>query len=256
MKIIVCYKWVIDESDLRIDPATLEVSADRAKSKISEYDKNALECGVKLIEEQGGTVTALTMGTDTIQESLKDVLSRGATEVSYISDSALANADSRVISKVLAAAVNKIGNYDLIICGEGSSDSYSQQVGMRISELLGIPMISFVNKIEVINGRIRAERNLESGIEVIETSLPAVISVLPDINTPRIPSLKDILGAKKKVSNELKLSDLEVSTEVLLPKNKKLEIKGATTKRQRNIYQGDISDLVPKFVEVLKSKGL
>lgn len=256
MKIIACYKWVIDEVDLKIDLKSRALLTDRAKNKISEYDRNAIECGMKLVEELGGEVIALTAGTANAKNSLKDALSRGPAQAVFVNDALLAQADSAVTAKVLAAAVRQIGEYDLIVCGEGSSDEYSQQVGIRLATLLGIPVITFVNKVEVKDGVLRAERKLDEGVEVVEVKLPAVVAVLPDINTPRIPSLKQILAAAKKPVREVSIADLGLDKSQVEPKVRRQNVLGAVMERKRIRLQGEIANIVGQTVEVLKKEGL
>lgn len=256
MKIITCYKWVLDEADLKVDPASRALLTNRAKSKISEYDKNAIECAVQLVEKFGGEVVALTAGTANAKNSLKDALSRGPEEAVFINDPIMEQADSFVTAKVLAMAINKIGEYDLIICGEGSSDNYGQQVGPRIAQLLGLPVVTYVNKVTNVNGSLRVERKLEEGIEVVEVTLPAVITVLPDINTPRIPSLKQILAASKKKVEEWTTQSLGFTAKDLEPKMNRTKIVGAVTERKNIKLQGEVSEVVAQVVDVLKKEGL
>jgi electron transfer flavoprotein beta subunit len=134
-KILVCYKWVLDEQDIRINPNDLSLDLSRAKGKISDFDRNAIEEAVLLVERLGGTVDALTYGTPAAKQSLKDVLSRGPNKVYWIQDPAAEKADAHVIATVLAGAIRRIGSYDLIICGEGSSDSYNQQMASRLGSV-------------------------------------------------------------------------------------------------------------------------
>lgn len=254
MKVIACYKWVLDEADLKVDAKSRALLTDRAKSKISEYDRNAIECGVQLTEQVGGEVVALTAGTANAKNSLKDALSRGPAQAVWVKDELMSQADSSATSKILAGAVRKIGEFDLIVCGEGSSDEYAQQVGIRMGQLLDVPVVTFVNKVEVKDGILRAERKLEEGIEVVEVKLPALITVLPDINTPRIPSLKQILSAAKKPVQELSLADCGLSA--IDSKVRRQSVLGAVMERKQIRVQGDVAEMVQQMVDVLKKDGL
>jgi electron transfer flavoprotein beta subunit len=256
MKVISCYKWVLDEADLKIDAKSRVLLRDRAKSKISEYDRNAIECGVQLVEEQGGEVIALTAGTADAKNSLKDALSRGPAQAVFVKDELMAKADAAATAKVLEAAVKQIGEYDLLICGEGSSDGYSQQVGIRLAQHLGIPVITFVNKVQVSGGVLRAERKLEEGIEVVEVNLPALITVLPDINAPRIPSLKQILGATKKPVKELSVSELGLDASRIEARVKRQSVLGAVMERKQIRVQGETAEVVAHIVDVLRKEGV
>lgn len=230
-KIVACYKWVADEADIRIDEKSRELIFDRVKYKISEYDRNAIELGNSLNKENGAEFVAVTCGGN-VEASLKDVLSRGPANIYYINDTQLLHADGLVTAKVLAGIIKKIGDVDLVICGEGSGDEYAQQVGPRLAALLGYTSCTFVNKIEVTDKGIRAERKLEDGIEVVKVEGPAVVTVLPDINTPPIPSLKQILGAKKKPTTELTLEDIGLGEDACAPKLKTISVLGAVMERK------------------------
>lgn len=256
MRIITCFKWVLDERDLKIDPKSCALLTDRAKKKISEYDRNALECGVKLIEEHGGEVVALTAGTADAKNSLKDALSRGPSEAFFVKDEIMKEVDPGTSAKILAAAAQQIGAFDLIVCGIGSSDGYSQQVGIRLAQHLDIPVVTFVNKVSVVSGVLRAERKLDEGIEVVEVNLPAVITVLPDLNTPRIPSLKQILGAAKKPVKEVSIAELGMDSEALRSKVRRQNVQGAIMERKRIRFTGDADAIVAQAVDVLKKEGL
>lgn len=230
-KVVVCYKWVMDEADIRVDERSRSLIFDRIKYKISDYDLNAIEVGAQLNEREGWEFVAVTCGKQ-VEPSLKDVLSRGASNVFYISDEVLADADSSVTAKVLAGIIKKIGGVDLVVCGEGSSDEYAHQVGPRLAALLGYASCTFVNKLEVSDDGFIAERKLENEIEVIEVKGPSVVTVLPTINTTRIPSLKQILGAKKKPSTKLTLEEIGMNKAACTPKLKNISILGSVMERK------------------------
>lgn len=207
MKVLVCYKWVLDEADIYVDEKDKSLQFEKAKGKISEYDRNALELGAVLQETAGCQLLAATIGNK-VQTSVTDVLSRGPENVYYIESPAFQDADSSVTAKVLAELIRKIGDVDLVICGEGSSDSYSQQVGPRLAAHLGYASITYAGRVALNGSEITAERRLDDGTEVVKVNSPAVITVLPEINKPRIPGLKQILAAKKKLSTQMALEDL------------------------------------------------
>lgn len=255
-KLLVCYKWVLDEQDIKI-AGDLSLDTGRAKYKISDYDKNAIEEGTLLAEKHGVGVEALTFGTIAAKQSLKDALSRGLDKVYWIGDAAGEQADAFVIANVLAAAIKKIGQYDLILCGEGSSDSYSQQTAPRLAALLGIPAITFVQKLDVADGKVVATRKLGDCIEEITVTGPAVISVLPEINKPRIPGLKQVMAASKKPSEEVKISDLDLEAGELSPKVRALTVKGYVMDRKKVIFkEANQADNVAKLVASLAQEGM
>lgn len=256
-KILVCYKWVLDEQDIKVNSGDLALDTSRAKYKISDYDKNAIEEATLLVEKLGGSVEALTYGAANVKTSLKDLLSRGPDKAFFIGDVSAEKTDAFVTANVLAAATKKAGTYDLIICGEGSSDSYNQQVAPRLAELLGIPAITYVQQLSVEGTKVIATRKLGNCTEVVTVEGPAVISVLPEINKPRIPSLKQVLAASKKPSEEVKLTDLGLSAAELTPKVISLSIKGFVMNRKNVIFkEADQADNIAKLVASLAKEGL
>lgn len=250
MKIIVCVKIVPEEQDITVN-SDQTLNVEKAASKISLYDLNALEAATRMAGE-GDTVIALTVGGARLANSKvqKDILSRGADELYMVSDPALENALPSVSSKVLAAAAGKIG-YDLILCGEGSSDLYAQITGVLAAGVLGVPVVNYAGKISVSGGAVTVERSLDAEMEEISMALPAVICVSSDINTPSIPNMKAILGAGKKPVNKLVLADLGVDAgksdtsvqSIQAPRQKE---------RLHNIMEGDSDDNLAAFAENLR----
>ena len=256
-KILVCYKWVLDEQDIKINPADLSLDSSRAKGKISDFDRNAIEEATLLVEKLGGTVDALTYGAPAVKQSLKDVLSRGPNKVFWVADASAEKADAHVIANVLAAAIRKTGPYDLVLCGEGSSDSYNQQIAPRIAALLDLPAITYVQEISASGNGFSATRKLTDCTEVATVQGPAVISVLGEINKPRIPSLKQVLAAAKKPSEEIRIADLGLTPEDLTPKVICISVKGFVMTRKNVVYKdGDAVDKVAKLVASLNKEGL
>jgi electron transfer flavoprotein beta subunit len=255
-KCLVCYKWTLDEKDIKIKP-DLSLDVTRAKGKISDFDRNAIEAATQIVEQQGGEVHALTYGTSAVKNSLKDVLSRGPAQVHWIADASAENADAYVTANVLAAAIKKLGSYDLIVCGEGSSDSFNQQTAMRLAALLGLPCVSFVLKLSVEGGTVKATRGLSDCTELATINGPAVLSVLGQINHPRIPSLKQVLAAAKKPKQEIKLTDLGLATEKLQPKSVQKSVRGFATKRKHVVFKETSATAnVTKLVTSLVAEGL
>jgi len=257
LNIIVCYKWVLDEQDIKVNPERLDLDTSRAKYKISDYDKNALEEAVLLAEKYGGKVSALTFGPEGAKQSLKDALSRGPERAFIVKDNLALTADAFVTANVLAAAIRRIGEYDLILCGEGAADTYAQQVGPRLAALLGIPGITFVNSIGLDSGQLLATRKLKSCTQETAAPLPALVTVLPEINQPRIPSLKQVLGAAKKPVTEISLASLELAAEDLVPRVRLKALKGYAMNRKHIIFGGAApAEAVAKLVASLGKEGV
>ena len=255
--IVACYKWVLDEQDIKVNPSNLAIDTSRAKGKISDYDLNAIEEAVVQGEKIGANVTALTFGTQAAKQSLKDVLSRGPAEAVWVGDDKANEADGFVTANILAAALRQIGDYDLILCAEGASDTYAQQVGPRLGTILDIPVITFVNKLTIEGNKVIATRKLDDCTEDVTAEFPVLVTVLPDINKPRIPSLKQVLAASKKPSKELKLGDLGLAAEELAPKTTLKSLKGATMDRKNIIYKdGTAAEKVNQLVANLAKEGV
>lgn len=213
MKTVICYKVTYDERDM-VTGADRLASFEKAAPKIGDYDLNAIEAGVQLAADTGGEALCLSVGgqllTDT--KTRKSLLSRGGSANVVVVDDNLVDADSTVTAKALAAAITKIGDVDVVVCGEGSADEYSQQVAAQVAALLGVPYVNGVSAISAVGGGLNLERTLEDEIEWVETTGPVVVSVMADSNSPRIPSMKDILGAGKKSTIEWAATDIGVDT--------------------------------------------
>lgn len=256
-KFLVLYKWTLNEQDIKIRPDDLSLDASRAKGKISDFDRNAIEEAVRVVEAQGGSVDVLTYGTAALKPSLKDVLSRGADKAYWIADTSAETADAAVTAKVLAAAIRKIGPYDVIVTGEGSSDQFNQQTAPRLAALLGLPCLTLVHKLAVDGEQVSVTRKLADCTEQAATSGPVVVSVLSDINKARIPGLKQVLGAAKKPNEEIALSTLGLSPADLQPKAVRRSVKGFVMTRKNVVFkEANPADSVAKLVASLVSEGL
>jgi electron transfer flavoprotein beta subunit len=252
MKALVCYKWVKDEADIIVDQDTKTLKMDKVKSKVSEYDRNAIELGVLLNESNGFNVESLTVGTG-VKASTTDVLARGIEKAYYVETETL---DSAATAKVIAEAVKKIGGVDLVRCGEGSGDEYSQQVGPRVAALLDYQAVTYVSSFSVDDNTFTAERKLEDGVEVVKVQGPAVVTVLSDINTPRIPGMKQILSAKKKPSEEIALADLGLAADQLSSGVTVKNIGPSIQDRKQiriNANGESVQEAVAKLVQELKA---
>ncbi|MEG2934425.1 MAG: putative electron transfer flavoprotein FixA [Gordonibacter sp.] len=203
MKTVVALKIVPDDQDIQMfADGSLDYS--KAKSVVSAYDLNAIEAAAQLAAtNEGSVVVAVTVGPASIDDSKlkKNVLARGADELFMAADDAYANMDAHATAEALSALIGKVGAYDLILCGDGSADNYSQQVDVQLAAKLGLPVVNAATKITAKGAVLEVERTLEDAVEVVEVPLPAIVSVSPDIALPRIPGMKDILAAGKKPMN-------------------------------------------------------
>lgn len=230
--IIACYKWVLDEDDIR-PRGDGSLDLERAGWKINNYDRHTIEAAVRLKEEAGGEVIALSLGGPEVRASAKEALSRGPDRAILAIDPRFAGADPRTTALGLAAAVRQAGAFDLILCGEGSSDVYAQQVGPRLATLLDLPYVSFVSHLTLTPGGIRAERKLEDGVEVVEAPLPAVVTVLPGRTPPRIPTLRQVMGAAKKEVRVLDAAALGLSEAELAPQLETRSLSAPRSERKQ-----------------------
>ena len=197
MKIAVCLKQVPETTEVKINPQTNTLMREGVASITNPFDEFALEEGLLTREKYGGEVHVMSMGPPQAIEILKNALAVGADKVYLLSDPAFAGADTLATAYTLAKTIEKIGGVDLVICGKQAIDGDTAQVGPGIATRLGIPQLTYVAKVREIDPakkKIVVERMLENGREVVECSLPVVITVMKDINEPRLPSL---LGIKK-----------------------------------------------------------
>ena len=198
MNIIVCLKQVPVTTDVRIDPETNTLRRQGIKNIVNPFDAYALEEGIRLKERYGGQVIAISMGPPQAEEMLREAISCGADEAILLSDAAFAGADTLATSYTLSQAIRKIEQYDLVICGRQTIDGDTGQVGPELAEWLDIPFIAYVSKVEEIdNDLMRVERMVEDGHEIIEMSLPGIITVVKEINVPRLPSLRGMARSRK-----------------------------------------------------------
>ena len=250
--VIACFKWVVDEAYIRRGPSG-DLDFSSVDYKIGDYDRNAIEEAVRLKEAVGGKAIAITVGLPEATKGLKDALSRGSDEAYFIADDSFGKLDSSQTAFILAEVIHsRIREYDLIICGEGSSDLYAQQVGPRLAEKLRIPCISFTQKFSIENNQLIAERRVESGVEVIAAPLPALITVLPDINVPRIPGVKDTLMAGKKPTVKITRDELPPVNEPLL---QTISLKASRMERSCERFGTDAAEIA-RFVGSLRKKGV
>jgi electron transfer flavoprotein beta subunit len=209
MKIAVCVKQVPEATHRRIDPATKRL--DRSgEGALNAFDANAVEEGLRLKEAAGeGEVVVLSMGPEKALDALRKALAMGADRAVLVSDEGAAGSDLVATSAVLAAALEREGA-DLVLFGQYAADSEGAVLWAAVAERLRRPLISQVAELTVADGALTGRRQTEFGYDVIRAPLPAVIAVADSINEPRYPSLKGIMGAKKKPQDVLALSDLGV----------------------------------------------
>ena len=198
MNITICAKVIPASSvTVEIDPAAKRMVRKGVPHELDPAGASALEEGLRLTEKHGGTVSIVTMGISDASIGIRTALAMGATAATHILDDAVAGSDTLGTAKLLAAAIKK-QSFDLVICATESSDSYSGIVPGQIAQLLGISPLTFAKEIAIDGNKVTIKRQSESGYDVVEAALPALISVSSGINEPRYPQLKGIMAAKKK----------------------------------------------------------
>lgn len=257
MKIFVCVKQVPDAKDVRLDPKTNTLARDGVQSIMNPYDRHALEEAVRLKENYGGTVTALTMGPPQAEEILREAVSCGADDALLVSDRAFAGADTWATTYTLAQAIRKAGGADLIICGKQAIDGDTAQVGPGLGERFSIPYITCVRKVVSLKDNvIRLERMMDDGYDVVEAELPVLLTVVKEINEPRIPSLKGKMKAKKISVTSMSAADIGADPDCI-------GLKGSTTqvvrvfspekRGERTMLEGSVEEQVDELVAKLEA---
>lgn len=197
MHIIVCIKQVLETTEVRVDPKTNALIREGVKSIVNPFDENAVEAALQLREAHGGKVTIICMGPPQADEALRHALAMGADEAILLCDPASRGSDTLATSYTLAQVIRKIGEFDLIFCGKQAIDGDTGQVGPGLAERLGIPQVTFTIGLELVDGKLRARRVLDDFFEIVEVKLPALVTVVKQINEPRYPSMRNVLKAKK-----------------------------------------------------------
>lgn len=213
--IIVCMKQVLDP-EAPVSAFKVDTEAKRAippkgtPPVLNPNDENALEAALRIKDSQGAEITVISMGDQLARPVVKKSLAVGADELVLLEDAAFEDLDSHTTAHLLATAIKKIGKYDLILCGRQASDTDAGQVGSGIGEILGIPSITTTKKVEIVDGKLRVERVVSDGYEVIEAELPAVVTTSNEIGDLRSPNVKAVMEAQKKSFTLWASQDLEV----------------------------------------------
>ena len=257
MKIVACIKQVPDTTDVRIDPETRTLVREGVESITNPFDEYAVEEAILAKEKYGGEVHVITMGPPQAIEVLKNALAVGADHVYLLSDKAFAGSDTWATAYTLAHAIKKIGHVDLVICGKQAIDGDTAQVGPGVATQLGIPQLTYVSKVREIdleNKRIVVERMLEDGKEIAESSLPALLTVVKDINEPRLPSLLGIKKAAKAEISTLTASDVAVDKSKCGLEGSPTEVVRVFTPEPRGggeVLEGELNETIPLLTEKL-----
>lgn len=263
MKIVVCVKPVPDPghwSKLSLDPETHTLRREGIPNVLGLLDRCALEEALRIRDRHGGKVTVVSMAPASTSETLYQTLAMGADEVILLSDRGFAGADTLATSYVLAAGIKRLGQYDLVLCGDKSLDVGTGQVGPQVAEFLGIPHISHVQKLDLLQGgRVRVKAKTDDGHIILETDLPAVLAVHKGINEPRLISLMGLVEARGKEIKVWGASDLELDLS-------RVGLAGSPTqvaqvfmpqrKRRGELLQGETGEMVGSLLTRLERAGV
>ncbi|MBX6395967.1 MAG: electron transfer flavoprotein subunit beta/FixA family protein [Alicyclobacillaceae bacterium] len=251
MNIIVCMKQTFDTEE-RIVLENGKIKEDGVKFVINPYDEYAVEEAIRLKEQHGGQVTVITLGPSRAEEALRTALAMGADEGVIIDDPALFG-DEYTAAQVLAKAIQKYP-FDIILCGNQAVDDGSGQVAVRLAELLGIPHIGTITKLEVADGKVTCHRDAEGDVEIVEGSLPILVTAQQGLNEPRYPSLIGIRKANKKPLTRLTAADLGIEAGAVAAKTEIVETFLPKPKTGGRILQGDLASQVKELVQALRTE--
>ncbi|MBN1308528.1 MAG: electron transfer flavoprotein subunit beta/FixA family protein [Chitinispirillaceae bacterium] len=251
MIIVVCIKQVPGTTQVHINPETGTLIRDGVEAVVNPFDEYAVEEALRIKEKNGGIVKAITMGPPQAEAALRSVIALGVDEGILVTDRLFAGSDTWATSYTLSCAIKSIGAFDLIICGKQAIDGDTAQVGPGVAEMLDIPFVAWVRKVEDITPTsIRVERMMEEGYDSIEMPLPALITVVKEINTPRMASLKGKMRAKSAPIVKRDAASFPVRAE-------RVGLKGSPTQVLRSFVpekksggekiSGDVADLVAKI---------
>ena len=215
MNMIVCAKQVPDPeappASFKIDPATNKaVPPPGVPPVVSPFDEQAVEAALRIKDAKGGKISVISLGVNLLRDVVKKPLSMGADELILLEDPAFVDGDSWSTAFALAAAIKKIGQFDIIFCGRQAADTDAGQVGAAIAEILGIPSVTVAKKVEVTDGKAKVEKVTADGFEVVEVSLPALITISNELGEPRYATIKGIMSAKRKEPIVWKPADIGV----------------------------------------------
>jgi len=267
-------KQILDLEKIRIKADTREPVLEGLPVRFGDFEKNALEEAVRLKEKQGGPsagsgqgvgsngiqITAVAVGSPKLKDTIKEALAIGADEAIILTDPLFGGSDTMGSARTLAKVIQKIGEYDLIMLGEGSTDDHSGQVPSRLAELLGLPQVTYVREIKVLEGkRIRAVRDLEDALVEVEVNLPAVVSVTGEINQPRLPPLTAILKAARKPTKTWGPNDIGIMAAEVGASASKITVLSnlaPAMERKQVLFEGEVGEAVDALFKALDREGV
>ena len=261
MKIIICMKQVPDTTEVRINPVNNTLIREGVESIVNPFDMYAIEEAIRLKEKHGGSATVVSMGPPQVETALREAIGLGVDEAVLLTDASFAGADTLATGYTLAAGIKYLDGADVILMGKQAMDGDTGQVGPEVAEVLGIAHITDIRMIEEIDddGYITVERLLEDGYARLRTKLPVVLTVVKEINEPRLPSLKGKMAARKKEIQKIPASELDVFSD-------RIGLDGSPTQVMKIFappkpsggmkLEGDAPDTVARLILELKKVGI
>ncbi len=261
MKIIVCVKQVPNTNEIKINPETGTLIRDGVESIMNHDDSNALELALELKDQNpGSTVTVITMGPPQAEEMLREAIAMGADETILVSDRALGGSDTWATSNALAAAINKVGGYDIILAGRQAIDGDTAQVGPQMAEKLGLPQVTYVKGLTQKGNTLEVKRALEDGYELIDIEMPCVITAIKELNTPRYMNVKDVFKAVKAEVKVWNAADIGVDLAIVGLKASPTNVFRSFTPKPKDpgmTVSGDTpKEIVSNLYSILKDKQI
>jgi electron transfer flavoprotein beta subunit len=263
MQIIVPIKQVPETSNVKLDPVTGTMIRTGVETIINPLDLYAIEAALRLREQSGGVITVISMGPPAAAKALREACAMGCDHAILLSDKLFGGADTWATSYTLSQAIRKIGAFDLVICGERATDGDTGQVGPGIASFLDLPLATYVNKAEIADGGLRVSRLVEGGSEQLWMPLPAVLTVVKDIASPRLPTLRGMQRAKQYDLPIWHPQDIDAD-ESLLGLNgsptRVVKIFRPSVTRQGKLIQikdpGEVEDAITSLLDYLKERNL
>ena len=253
MDIYVLLKKTFDTEE-KINVSGGEIEDDGAEFIINPYDEYAVEEAINQRDAHGGEVTVVTIGDEDSEKQLRTALAMGADKAVLINtEDDLEEGDQYTTAKILEAFFED-RDVDLILAGNVAIDEASGQVGPRLAEALGIPYVTTITSLKIDGETVNIEKDVEGDVEVVETSLPLLVTCQQGLNEPRYPSLPGIMKAKKKPLEELEIDDLDLEEDDVEPKTKTIEIFLPEEKAAGRVLEGEVDEQVKELVSLLKNE--
>lgn len=255
MNAIICMKQVPD-TETRFQVRDDKVLEEGIQYVVNPYDEYAIEeCLLKKEAAGEGKVTVICMGPDRAREAILQALALGCDEAIHLNDPAFEGADAFTAAQVLAAAVKKVDEYDFIFAGKQGVDNDNAQVGILLAEMLDLPHVSVVTKLDIGDGKASAQREVEGGRQVVKTPLPAVFTAQKGINEPRYPSFRGIRQARKKPYTTWTAADLGLDPTALVSKSELVSVALPPERGGGKVIGGEPAEAAKELIRLLREEA-